>query len=72
MTLKLETVIILERVLVMNEDGTMNKLAGKYDGMDRFDCRKEIVKDLQEMGVLFEIEEHLTFSRSLGTKRRGC
>lgn len=49
----------LPRVLVMNEDGTMNDLAGKYKGMDRFDCRKEIVKDLQEMGVLFEIEEHL-------------
>ncbi len=43
----------------MNEDGSMNKLAGKYEGMDRFECRKEIVKDLQEMGVLFKIEEHL-------------
>ena len=49
----------LKRILVMNEDGTMNDLAGKYNGMDRFDCRKQIVKDLQEMGVLFEIEEHL-------------
>jgi len=49
----------LERVLVMNEDGTMNELAGKYKDMDRFECRKEIVKDLQEMGVLFNIEEHL-------------
>ncbi|WP_153721350.1 valine--tRNA ligase [Sporosarcina cascadiensis] len=49
----------LPRVLVMNEDGSMNKLAGKYDGMDRFECRKQIVKDLQDMGVLFEIEEHM-------------
>ena len=49
----------LPRVLVMNEDGSMNKLAGKYEGMDRFECRKEIVKDLQEMGVLFKIEEHI-------------
>ncbi len=49
----------LERVLVMNEDGTMNENAGKYQGMDRFDCRKQIVKDLQEAGVLFEIEDHL-------------
>ncbi|MBT2754569.1 valine--tRNA ligase [Mesobacillus foraminis] len=48
----------LERVLVMNEDGTMNKNAGKYQGMDRFDCRKQIVKDLQEQDVLFKIEEH--------------
>lgn len=48
----------LERVLVMNEDGTMNKNAGKYDGMDRFECRKAIVADLQADGVLFEIEDH--------------
>ncbi len=49
----------LERVLVMNEDGTMNEKAGKYKGMDRFECRKQIVKDLQEQGVLFKIEEHM-------------
>ncbi|WP_313431478.1 valine--tRNA ligase [Siminovitchia terrae] len=49
----------LERVLVMNEDGTMNEEAGKYKGMDRFDCRKQIVKDLQEEGILFKIEEHI-------------
>ncbi|MBN9653848.1 valine--tRNA ligase [Halobacillus sp. GSS1] len=49
----------LERILVMNEDGTMNENAGKYKGMDRFECRKQIVKDLQENGVLFEIEEHM-------------
>lgn len=49
----------LERVLVMNEDGTMNDKADKYQGMDRFQCRKEIVKDLQEAGVLFKIEEHI-------------
>ncbi|PXW90041.1 valyl-tRNA synthetase [Streptohalobacillus salinus] len=49
----------LERVLVMHEDGTMNERAGKYEGMDRFDCRKAIVKDLQDAGVLFKIEEHM-------------
>ncbi len=49
----------LPRVLVMNEDGTMNANAGKYEGMDRFECRKQIVKDLQEMDILFEIEDHL-------------
>jgi len=47
----------LERILVMNEDGTMNEKAGKYEGMDRFECRKQIVKDLQEQGVLIKIEE---------------
>ncbi|MFJ7697196.1 valine--tRNA ligase [Lysinibacillus fusiformis] len=49
----------LERILVMNEDGTMNELAGKYNGMDRFECRKQIVADLQEAGVLIRIEEHM-------------
>ncbi len=49
----------LKRILVMNEDGSMNELAGKYEGMDRFECRTAIVKDLQEMDVLFKIEEHL-------------
>lgn len=47
----------LERVLVMNEDGTMNEKAGKYEGLDRFECRKQIVSDLQNEGILFEIEE---------------
>ncbi|MED3646603.1 valine--tRNA ligase [Halalkalibacterium halodurans] len=49
----------LPRILVMNEDGTMNEKAGQYEGMDRFECRKQIVKDLQEQGVLFKIEEHV-------------
>ncbi|MDG4655362.1 valine--tRNA ligase [Ectobacillus antri] len=49
----------LPRILVMNEDGTMNEKAGKYEGMDRFACRKKIVKDLQEQGVLIKIEEHM-------------
>ncbi|ALS79000.1 valine--tRNA ligase [Planococcus kocurii] len=49
----------LERVLVMHEDGSMNENAGKYEGLDRFECRKQIVKDLQDLDVLFKIEEHL-------------
>ncbi|MGM0897209.1 MAG: valine--tRNA ligase [Bacillota bacterium] len=49
----------LERVLIMHEDGSMNENAGKYEGMDRFECRKAIIKDLQDMDVLFKIEEHL-------------
>lgn len=47
----------LPRVNVMNDDGTMNDLAGIYAGMDRFTARKEIVKDLKEQGILTEIEE---------------
>jgi valyl-tRNA synthetase len=49
----------LQRVLVMNEDGSMNEKAGKYQGLDRFECRKQIVKDLQELGILFKIEDHM-------------
>ncbi|MFS0506786.1 valine--tRNA ligase [Bacillus altitudinis] len=49
----------LERILVMNEDGTMNENALQYKGMDRFECRKQLVKDLQEEGVLFKIEDHM-------------
>ncbi|ADU31361.1 valine--tRNA ligase [Evansella cellulosilytica] len=49
----------LERVLVMDEAGKMNENAGKYQGMDRFECRKQIVKDLQEEGILFKIEDHM-------------
>ncbi|GGG27593.1 valine--tRNA ligase [Lysinibacillus alkalisoli] len=48
----------LERIIVMNEDGTMNELAGPYAGLDRFECRKQLVKDLQEQGVLIKIEPH--------------
>jgi valyl-tRNA synthetase len=49
----------LERILVMNEDGTMNENAGKYKGMDRFECRKQIVEDLKALGVLVKVEDHL-------------
>lgn len=49
----------LERVLIMDESGKMNENAGKYQGLDRFECRKQIVKDLQEDGILFKIEEHM-------------
>ncbi|CAM3501738.1 valine--tRNA ligase [Marinicrinis lubricantis] len=49
----------LPQVLVMDESGTMNKNAGPYQGLDRFECRKKIVKDLQDAGVLIEIEEHV-------------
>ncbi|WP_026671503.1 valine--tRNA ligase [Alkalihalobacterium bogoriense] len=49
----------LERILVMSEDGKMNENAGKYKGLDRFECRKQIVKDLQEADILFHIEDHM-------------
>ena len=49
----------LPRINVMNDDATMNELAGKYEGMDRFAARKAIVKDLEEAGFLVKIEKHL-------------
>lgn len=48
----------LPQIIVMDETGTMNAEAGKYQGMDRSDCRKQIVADLQELGVLINIEDH--------------
>ncbi len=42
--------------LCMHEDGTMNELAGQYENMDRFECRKAVVKDLEELGLLVKIE----------------
>lgn len=47
----------LERVICMNPDGTMNENADKYVGLDRFECRKRLINDLQELGILIEIEE---------------
>ncbi len=48
----------LEMIKVMNDDATMNSYAGKYEGMDRYECRKQMIKDLDEMGLLVKIEEH--------------
>lgn len=47
----------LPRVNVMNDDGSMNELAGKYAGMDRFAARKQIVKDLEALDRLVKIEK---------------
>ncbi|MFC0275268.1 valine--tRNA ligase [Enterococcus devriesei] len=47
----------LPRVNVMNPDGSMNELAGKYAGMDRFAARKAIVADLKEIGRLIKVEK---------------
>ena len=49
----------LESPSCINADATMNKLAGKYEGMDRFECRKAWVKDLEEAGYLEKIEEKI-------------
>lgn len=43
----------------MNDDGTMNELAHKYKGMDRFECRQALVADFEKAGVVDHIETHL-------------
>ncbi len=47
----------LDRVCVMNKNGSMNENASIYNGMDRFDCRKKLLKDLEEKGLLIKIEK---------------
>ena len=42
--------------LCMNDDGTMNAMAGKYEGQDRFECRNNLVEDLKELGVFVKLE----------------
>jgi len=48
----------LPQITVMDESGTMNAEAGKYQGLDRSECRKQIVADMKEQGVLINIEDH--------------
>ena len=48
----------LEQIKVMNDDATMNSYAGKYEGMDRYACRKALVADLEEQGFLVKAEPH--------------
>ena len=48
----------LEIINVLNEDGTVNENGGKYCGMDRYECRKQIVKDLEEGGFLVRVEPY--------------
>ena len=47
----------LKMPLCMNEDGTMNKMAGKYEGMDRFSCRKQLCEDLAKAGLFIKEEK---------------
>ncbi len=54
----------LEQIKVLNDDATMNSYAGKYEGMDRYECRKAMVADLEKQGLLVKVEEH---SHNVGT-----
>lgn len=48
----------LEQVIVLNNDATMADNTGKYKGMDRYECRKQLIDDLKASGNLVKIEEH--------------
>ena len=54
----------LEIIRVIADDGTINENGGKYNGMDRYECRKAIVKDLEEQGYLIKTEP---YSHNVGT-----
>lgn len=57
----------LERIVVMDEAGHMNSEAGKYEGMERFECRKQLVKDLLDKGLVIKIDNH---THSVGHSER--
>ncbi|MTI69737.1 MAG: valine--tRNA ligase [Firmicutes bacterium] len=48
----------LEQLKIMNDDATISSLGGEYEGLDRYEARKKIVKDLENQGYLVEIEDH--------------
>lgn len=47
----------LERIIIMNPNGTMNELCGKYANLDRFECREKVVEELKEKDLLIKIEK---------------
>ena len=57
----------LEEIVVINDDATMNNKAGKYAGMDRYECRKALVEDLEKEGLLVKVVPH---SHNVGTHDR--
>ena len=48
----------LEIVRVIDDDGKINALGGPYEGMDRYECRKAVVKDLEKLGYLEKVEDY--------------
>lgn len=48
----------LDQIVVIGDDGSMNENAGSYQGLSREECRKQIVKDLEEQGFLLKVEDH--------------
>ena len=57
----------LDRIKVINEDGTMNENAKEFNGLDRFVARKKVVEKLKEMNLLIKVEE---ITHSVGHSER--
>ncbi len=57
----------LEEIVVINDDATMNDKAGKYAGMDRYECRKALISDLESQGLLVKVVPH---THNVGTHDR--
>ena len=57
----------LPQITIMNDDATINGNGGKYEGMKRYEARKAIVKELDELGLLVKVEDH---THSVGTHDR--
>ena len=57
----------LPEINILNDDATINENGGKFAGMDRYECRAQIVKELDEMGLLVNIED---YSHNVGTHDR--
>ena len=60
----------LEVINIMNDDATINEKGGRYAGMERYEARKQVVADLEALGLLVKVEDH---SHNVGTHDRcGC
>ncbi|MCQ2491770.1 MAG: valine--tRNA ligase [Lachnospiraceae bacterium] len=57
----------LPEICVMNDDATINELGGKYAGLERYEARVQIVKDLDELGLLVAVKDHV---HAVGTHDR--
>lgn len=57
----------LQEINVMNDDGTINENGGEFKGLDRYEARRQIVKQLEEQGFLIKVEDH---DHNVGTHDR--
>ncbi len=57
----------LPEINILNDDATVNEMGGKYAGMDRYEARKQVVEDLDKLGLLVKVEDHV---HNVGTHDR--